>query len=400
MTSKKDNRDNGFGSAVLGVLFVGTIVVFLILTLVLLERNGTLSRIKRQFAAWKLSWEEAHKKPEEPLAEPDGTLTHFGPTDGKTYEFWELFSWVPKEEQPEPMPTPVGGHREPSQNPVNGSEAWWKEMTRLSEVVTVYAQQDTPLFGAPDAKTEVFGYTFAGEEFRLYAVSEDGWYVVTDGDFYYCSEGTRFTMTVPEPVDFSGFEAYVPVKHPLKGILQNPELPHGCEVTALAMLLSYYGVKAEKCELSDNWLPKGIWGATDFRKAFVGNPRNKLRSAGCYAGVIAATAENYLAAQKQELTVEYAEGLPFSGLIEKLREAPVLVWTTMKLKPSYIAQVWQVDGKELLWQNCEHCVVLTGYDFEKGVFYGEDPLYGTCEYEMQLFYLRYVTMFSQAVWIR
>ena len=80
-------------------------------------------------------------------------------------------------------------------------------------------------------------------------------------------------------------------------------------------------------------------------------------------------------------------------------EAPVLAWTTMDLQAPYIAQVWEVDGQELYWQNYEHCVVLTGYDTEKGVFYGTDPLYGPCEYDRKLFFIRFQTMYSQVVQI-
>ena len=400
---KNDNEKSGFLSAVLGVFLVGTVVILLILTLVLLSRNGTFARMKEQIAEWKAKWElarEEKRKKEDPVEPVETELTHFGPSDGKIYDFWELFSWIPeaeKTEEPEIIPDK---HRELAKNPVNGTESWWKDMTKLSGTVMVYAEADTPLYGAPDKATEVFGYTLPAEEFRLFAVTDDGWYVVTDGDFYYCSEGVRYTMTVPESVDFTALTQKEPVHHTVKNILQKPELPYGCEVTSLAMLFSWYGINADKCVLSDSWLPKGAWGTTDFRKAFVGNPRNRRGSAGCYAEAIAITAENYLDSMKRDMAVNYAEGVSAQKLIELVKEAPVLVWTTMELKPSYIAQVWPVDGQELLWQNCEHCVVLTGYDFDKGVFYGEDPLYGSCEYDMQLFYLRYATMFSQAVWLR
>ena len=80
-----------------------------------------------------------------------------------------------------------------------------------------------------------------------------------------------------------------------------------------------------------------------------------------------------------------------------IEEAPVLAWTTMDLQAPYIAQVWTVDGEELYWQNLEHCVVLTGYDTEKGILYGMDPLYGSCEYDMKLFSIRFRTMYSQVV---
>ena len=192
------------------------------------------------------------------------------------------------------------------------------------------------------------------------------------------------------------------VFHEVETILQNPELPHGCEVTGLAILLSYYGISADKCELADRWLPKGTWGQTDFRKAFVGDPRKRIASAGCYAPVIADTANRYLrAAGAQtagtELVAVAKEGVPFGELLAMVEEAPVLVWTTMNLQAPYIAQVWEVDGEKLYWQNYEHCVVLTGYNTAKGVLYGTDPLYGPCEYDMKLFSIRFQTMYSQVV---
>lgn len=402
MGKNNDKEKSGFFSAVLGVFLVGTVAVFLILMLVLLERNGTLARAKRQLAAWKVQWEQKlaeRKKKEEPFLTNGEERTYFGPEGGKAYDFWELFAWVQEEEKPDEEEVIPGLHRELAKNPVNGTEGWWKDTTKLSGEVFVYAQEDTPLYGAPDKATEIFGYTRQAERFRLFAVFEDGWYVVTDGDYYYCSEGNRYTLTVPDVPDFTEFAEEAPVYYKVAGILQEPELPHGCEVTSLAMLLGYFGIAVDKCELADKWLPKGDWGRTDFRKAFVGNPRNIRGSAGCYAQAVAATAEAFLADGQKELSVKYGEGFSTEELVSLLKVSPVLVWTTMKLRPSYIAQVWTVDGEELLWQNCEHCIVLTGYDFQKGVFYGMDPLYGACEYDMRLFYLRFVTMFSQVMWL-
>jgi uncharacterized protein YvpB len=132
----------------------------------------------------------------------------------------------------------------------------------------------------------------------------------------------------------------------------------------------------------------------------VGNPRKTVASAGCYATVIADTANRYLKEKEIGLTAESRENVSYSELIALLEEAPVLAWTTMDLKAPYIAQIWNVDGEELYWQNYEHCVVLTGYDREKGIFYGNDPLYGPCEYDRKLFFLRFQTLFSQIVCIK
>ena len=51
-------------------------------------------------------------------------------------------------------------------------------------------------------------------------------------------------------------------------INQHPELPTGCEATALTMVLNYYGFGADKLDIADNYLPKGPVGSTDFRVAF------------------------------------------------------------------------------------------------------------------------------------
>ena len=70
-----------------------------------------------------------------------------------------------------------------------------------------------------------------------------------------------------------------------QNIQQNPELPTGCEVTSLAMVLNHLGYKIDKCILADDFLNKGEIGSTDFSEAFVGNPRDD-EGYGCYANVI------------------------------------------------------------------------------------------------------------------
>ena len=65
------------------------------------------------------------------------------------------------------------------------------------------------------------------------------------------------------------------LKNTLNPICQYPELPTGCEVTALATVLQYYGFNADKCDLADNYLDKGPVGTVDFHTAFPGDPRNK-----------------------------------------------------------------------------------------------------------------------------
>ena len=405
------------------IFLVGTVAVLLILTATLLSRNGTFAGWKEQYTEWKEAKEAAKR------AETAGekTVHYFGPSGVAEYESWFAGEW--KNAVSEGLVEEEGVPSEPVEtdplraaltaSPVNGSEEWWKNAKKLSGEVTLYAQARTPLYEKPHRDAEVCGYAGAGEAFSLLAVFEDGWYVVSDGRFYYCSQGSHYTVMKLETVDLSAVlekQEKRKVFHEVETILQNPELPHGCEVTGLASLLSYYEISADKCELAEQWLPKGLWGQTDFRNAFIGDPAKRIASAGCFAPVIADTANRYLAEMKLQmtgnttkdarkpqggmpLTAVAKEGVSFEELLAMVQEAPVLAWTTMNLQAPYIAQVWEVDGEELYWQNLEHCVVLTGYDAEKGVWYGTDPLYGPCEYDMKLFSIRFQTMYSQVVQI-
>ena len=413
----EEKKKDGILPVIFWIFLVATVAVLLILTTTLLSRNGTFAAWKAQYTEWKEAREAAKR------AETAGekTVYYFGSSSVAEYESWFAKGWQAvlgdgtgeageRTEQMEKDPL----RKALTASPVNGSESWWSKATKLSGEVVLYAQAQTPLYGMPNKGAEVCGYAAAGEEFRLLAVFDDGWYVVSDGQFYYCSFGSHYTMVQPERIELATVFASVETQkvfHEVDTVLQNPELPHGCEVTGLAMLLSYYGVSADKCELADKWLSKGVWGRTDFRKAFVGNPGKSVASAGCFAPVIADTANRYLQESrvpkgesglekqtlKKGLMAVAKEGVPFTELLTMLEEAPVLAWTTMDLQAPYIAQVWEVDGEELYWQNYEHCVVLTGYDAEKGVLYGTDPLYGPCEYEMKLFSIRFQTMYSQVV---
>lgn len=420
----EENEKDSLLPVFLGIFLVATITVFLILAGTLLSRNGTFAAWKAQYKEWK----EAKEAAERAEMAGEKTVNYFGPSGIAEYAGWFAGEWknaieegLLDEEGNEITYTVTDPLREAlTVSPVNGAEAWWDKAEKLSGDVTLYARAQTPLYGAPDSTGTVYGYTGAGEQFRLLAVFPDGWYVVSDGRFYYCSHGSDYTLMQLENVEtetvFASLEKQK-VYHEVDTVLQNPELPHGCEVTGLAILLSYYEISADKCELADEWLPKGGWGETDFRKAFVGNPRKTYASAGCFATVIADTANRYLddsekqgsegsAEEREEkqkgntgLVAVAKEGVSFEKLLSMVEEAPVLAWTTMNLQAPYIAQVWEVDGEELYWQNLEHCVVLTGYDTEKGILYGTDPLYGPCEYDMKLFSIRFQTMHSQVVWL-
>lgn len=68
-------------------------------------------------------------------------------------------------------------------------------------------------------------------------------------------------------------------------ILQSPELPTGCEITALTMVLNHYGFAADKVEMARQYLPTqpytlfygedGRLYGSDLKHYFIGDPEGK-----------------------------------------------------------------------------------------------------------------------------
>lgn len=67
---------------------------------------------------------------------------------------------------------------------------------------------------------------------------------------------------------------------PVPQILQNPELPNGCEITSCCEVLHYLGFAPDKCELADYYLPRSAqWYGADPDEVYSPGrwqPRNRL----------------------------------------------------------------------------------------------------------------------------
>lgn len=184
-------------------------------------------------------------------------------------------------------------------------------------------------------------------------------------------------------------------------ILQNPELPTGCEITSLTMLLNYMGFKADKAVLSDEYLPKGEYRASDPYKVFVGNPRS-THAYGCFSEPIVEAAEKYLAKydKKSVYKVKNITGCDYDNLYAALdKNYPVVAWATVNMKEPVRGAEWRIPdtNKMYVWAAREHCVLLVGYDKSKNLVYINDPLKGITLYDKTLFEKRFSQMGSHAV---
>ncbi len=171
-------------------------------------------------------------------------------------------------------------------------------------------------------------------------------------------------------------------------------LPTGCEITSLTMALNYAGYNADVYDLADNYLDKGENRASDPYQVFVGNPRDN-GSFGCYAPVIVNCASRYGA---DVSNISYCD---FSTLLSYVEDGnPVCVWGTADMVPTAFGRSsWTCDdGTYISWRGNEHCMVLVGFDTNKGEVYIADPLKGyIVSYNMDVFYTRWVEQDRQAV---
>lgn len=166
--------------------------------------------------------------------------------------------------------------------------------------------------------------------------------------------------------------------------LQMPELPTGCEATALGTLLRMNGINVTKFDVADA-MPKS--DGSDFVYSFWGNPYSSTDGWACMAPCSVITANKFLK-NSNKVAVEYT-GADLTEL-----KFPSVVWVTMYLndpKPSN----YESNGYRL-FRN-PHCVVVTRIELDS--VYVIDPLVGEVAYPLERFNNVYKELGCQAVCI-
>ena len=166
--------------------------------------------------------------------------------------------------------------------------------------------------------------------------------------------------------------------------LQMPELPTGCEATALGTLLRMNGINVTKFDVADA-MPKS--DGSDFVYSFWGNPYSATDGWACMAPCSVITANKFLK-NSNKVAVEYT-GADLTEL-----KLPSVVWVTMYLndpKPSS----YESNGYRL-FRN-PHCVVVTRIELDS--VYVIDPLVGEVAYPLERFNNVYKELGCQAVFI-
>lgn len=189
-------------------------------------------------------------------------------------------------------------------------------------------------------------------------------------------------------------------------IKQYPELPRGCEVTSLAMLLQFAGENVDKMTLANEVKKDPTPYSVSGGKVYFGNPHDgfvgdmyslKNPGLGVFHEPIRELAEQYLPGRIIDMT-----GSDFEKLkIPLSAEQPVwvIINTVYQKISEDLFQTWETPSGAVKVTSKEHSVLVTGYDDQ--FIYFNDPLTGIKNKTapIQDFKEAWVQMGSQAITI-
>ena len=192
---------------------------------------------------------------------------------------------------------------------------------------------------------------------------------------------------------------------PINPLMQEPELPNGCEIVSLTAILNYYGYNVSKTIMADQYLPKQAFRLKDSKiygpnpyEAYPGNPRSKKIGWYSFAPPIVEAADRYLATQTNKMKATNISGSSKEEILSLLNHGvPVVVWVTLDLSKPTLNAHWYLNdiGQYYKAYTNLHVVVLNGY--KEDVVHVMNPLKGQVEYNMEAFFKSYDEMGKHAV---
>ncbi|MDE5937312.1 MAG: C39 family peptidase [Ruminococcus sp.] len=181
-------------------------------------------------------------------------------------------------------------------------------------------------------------------------------------------------------------------------VMQEPELPTGCEITALAQTMNYYGFDIDKVDLCDTFMLVDYDGYYTMNEVYLGDP-HATNGFGCNAPVIVNTANDYFEYIGSDWYAIDITGISLDEIFYYIaQDIPVIAWTTIDQRETIAEYQFVLGCGEDFWFNpFQHCVTIYGYDYDRGIVNIADPLVGNTEYDMERFGRIYDIMGSQAV---
>lgn len=154
---------------------------------------------------------------------------------------------------------------------------------------------------------------------------------------------------------------------------QMPDLPNGCEVTSLSMLMNYYGIKVSKNELAETI--QHVDSFTDGGK-YRGNPHQGFvgHMTIANAGWCVYNEPLYNVVRKYTSHIENITGSDFLSLLKLVSNGhPVMIITTTTFNKVNNMQTWDTNTGKVNVTPSSHACVITGYSKPKKVVYVNNP---------------------------
>ncbi|PLR79442.1 hypothetical protein CU633_00250 [Bacillus sp. V3-13] len=186
---------------------------------------------------------------------------------------------------------------------------------------------------------------------------------------------------LPDDRDFSIIKIEPNVLLDAPVVSQFPELPRGCEVTSLAMLLQAANIQVDKMTLAEQVAKDPTPYQNSGGQIFFGNPHDGFVGSmysyhepglGVYHEPIAQLAEQYLPGKILDITGSSFEELKIH--LSDRRPVWVITNTRYKKLEDSQFQTWNTPTGQVKVTAREHSVLITGYD--QDYVYFNDPLSG------------------------
>ncbi len=246
-------------------------------------------------------------------------------------------------------------------------------------------------------RTESHSYYQSGTEDTLtLELNQENHEVLIENKMYEHIKHVQYS----EDGDIAIDEVYIDVPT----VMQNPELPNGCEITSLTAVLNYKGYNAEKTEMADVYLPKEafyskdgkLYGANPY-VSYAGNPREKSGFFS-YSPPIIEAANSYLDTVQGDENPTDISGSTREEITEYLNQGiPVVIWVTLDLSEPKLNYSWYLSdtGEKTDMPVNLHCVVLNGYVDDN--VHVMNPLKGQVLYNTDDFFQSYIELGSHAL---
>lgn len=244
----------------------------------------------------------------------------------------------------------------------------------------------------------------AGQKKDLWVPFVLDWFSTTQQTQYVSATGLSKENLEPIVPLINQFHLRKSVHLTAPQIHQYPELPRGCEVTSLAMLLQYHKINVDKMTLAEKiekdstpYRTKGnLISFGDPHKGFVGNMYDLSKPGyGVYHKPIASLADEYAHGR----VIDFTGGSFYEILAHLNSDRPVWIITntTYKKLPKSMFQQWNTPNGLRTITMKEHSVLVTGYDRE--FIYFNDPLGRNKKAPISDFREAWVQMGKQAITI-